>query len=100
MYPDAHNWIPSGTPGISTKLLGAFTERGLSIGQIKLDAGATFNTGSRNQIEILFMSKGNFQFNGKNYSDKTGIELLPTDSAVDLKAIEESLFLTVKLPKF
>ncbi|MNL81393.1 hypothetical protein D3C87_2084920 [compost metagenome] len=65
-----------------------------------MNAGATFNTGSRDQIEVLFMSQGNITINGNSYSDKTAIELLPSDAPVDIRANEDSLFFTVKLPKF
>ena len=99
MNPDAYQWVETGTPGVSTKLLGTFTERNTQIGFIKVDAGATFNTGSRSQIEVLFMSRGNVTVNGRTYGEKTTIELLPSDGPVDIKANEESLFFTVTLPK-
>jgi len=99
MNPDAYQWVETGTPGVSTKLLGTFTERNTQIGFIKVDAGATFNTGSRSQIEVLFMSRGNVTVNGRTYGEKTAIELLPSDGPVDIKANEESLFFTVTLPK-
>ena len=100
MDPESYDWIDSGMPGVSTKLLGTFTERKLRIAFIKVDAGATYNTGSRSQVEVLFMSKGSISVDGKNYGDKTGIELLPTDAPIDIKADKESLFLTISLPKF
>lgn len=100
MKPESYAWVASGTAGVSSKLLGTFTERNLKIGFLKIDAGASFHTGSRSQIEVLFMSKGNITVDGKTYGDKTGIELLPSDAPVDIKANEESLFLTVTLPKF
>jgi hypothetical protein len=100
MNSDAYAWVPSETPGVSTKLLGTFTERNTKVGFIKVDAGATYNSGTRSQIEVLFMSKGNIRVNGKTYGDKTAIELLPTDAPVDIKANEESVFFTVTLPKF
>jgi hypothetical protein len=100
MDPESYDWIASETPGVSIKSLGIFTERNTKIGFIKVDAGATYNTGSRSQIDVLFMSKGNITVDGKTYGDKTAIELLPTDSPVDIKANEESLFFVVTLPKF
>ncbi len=100
MDPDAYAWVPSETPGVSTKHLGTFTERNTKIGFIKIDAGATYNTGTRSQIEVLFMGKGNITVDGKTYGDKTAIELLPTDAPVDIKANKESLLFTVTLPKF
>jgi hypothetical protein len=100
MEPDAYAWIESGLPGVSTKLLGTFTERNVRIGCVRIAAGATFATGTRTQIEVMFLSQGNIAVDGRNYGPKTGIELLPSDPAVDIKAIEEALFLTVTLPKY
>jgi len=100
MDPDSYDWIETGTAGVSKKLLGIFTERNTKIGFVKVDGGATFNTGSRDQIEVLFMSTGNITVNGKTYGDKTAIELLPSDAPVDIKANEDSLFFSVTLPKF
>lgn len=100
MIPEASAWVPATAPGVSTKLLGTFTERDMRIGMIKLDAGATFNTGKRTSIEVLFMSKGSISVGGKTYGDKTGIELLPSDGPVEIKANAESTFLTILLPQF
>jgi hypothetical protein len=100
MDPDSYSWVNGGSPGVSTKLLGTFTERNMRLGFIKLDAGSTFNTGKRSAIEVLFMSKGIITVNGKTYGDKTAIELLPADAPVDIKAKEESLFFSITLPRF
>jgi hypothetical protein len=100
MDPEAYEWAKTDRPGIWTKLLGTFTERNLRIGLIKLDGGAAYNTGSRSQIELMFMSRGEVEIDGKTYVAKTALELLPSDRPVDIEAHEESLFLTVQLPKF
>jgi hypothetical protein len=100
MEPESYAWAGTGTRGVSTKLLGTFTERATRVGFIRVDAGTTYNTGSRSQIEVLFMSKGRILVNGKTYGEKTGIELLPSDAPIDIKAIEDSLFFSVMLPKF
>ena len=100
MEPEAYAWVPTGTVGVSTKLLGTFTERNARIGMLKLDAGATMNTGTRTQIEVLFMGTGNINVDGKSYGDKTAIELLPTDKSVAINASAESVFFTVTLPQF
>ncbi|KQS95510.1 hypothetical protein [Rhizobium sp. Leaf386] len=100
MDPKGYDWIESDQPGVSTKRLGTFTERNINIGFVKVDAGATFNTGSRDQIEVLFMSQGNVTVDGKSYGEKTAIELLPSDGPVDIKADKEALFFSVTLPKF
>src|SRR3954447_23652971 len=100
MEPEAYEWVPTGTPGVSKKLLGTFTERNTQLGCVKIEAGATFNTGSRSQLEVLFLSKGKVTIDGKTYGEKTGIELQPSDPPVDIKASEDALFFTVTLPQF
>ncbi|WP_244486591.1 cupin domain-containing protein [Aureimonas sp. Leaf324] len=100
MDPEAYAWVGTGTEGVSSKVLGVFTERNTRIGFLKIDAGATYNTGTRSQIEVLFMSKGSITVDGRTYGEKTAIELLPSDAPVDIKANEESLFFTVTLPQF
>lgn len=100
MNPKAYEWLDGGAPGVWKKHLGSFTERNINIGFIKIDSGATYNTGTRSQIEVLFMSKGSITVDGKTYGDKTAIELLPSDKPVDIKANAESLLFTVTLPKF
>jgi quercetin dioxygenase-like cupin family protein len=100
MDPKAYAWIDTGTPGVSTKLLGTFTERNTNIRFIRLDAGATYHTGSRSQIEVLFLGEGKVTIDGKTYEEKTSVELLPSDPSVDIKANENSLFLSVTLPLF
>ena len=100
MEPSAADWIPTATPGVFTKLLGTFTERNTRISLIKIDAGATMNTGTRSQVEVLFMGTGKITVHGKNYGNQTAIELLPTDTPVDIKADAESVFFAVTLPQF
>ena len=100
MEPAAYDWMPTGQAGVSVKTLGTFTERATGIGMMKIDAGTTWNTGTRSQIEVLFMSTGSIKVNGTTYTDKTGIELLPTDAPVNIVASAECTFLVVTLPRF
>ncbi|MBC2834513.1 hypothetical protein [Paragemmobacter straminiformis] len=100
MDPAAYEWAPTGMPGVSTKLLGVFTERNIQIRFFKVDAGATMNTGTRDQLEVLFMATGSVTVEGTTYREKTGIELLPSDKPTDIKANAESIFFSVTLPKF
>jgi len=100
MDPEALEWSEAGAPGVYTKHLGTFTERNLRIRFFKVEKGATFNTGTRDQLEVLFMSNGKITVDGKTYGDKTAIEILPSDESVNIVADEESVFLAVQLPKF
>jgi hypothetical protein len=98
--PDAYGWVETGQPGVQTKNLGTFTERETKIGFVRVAKGATFNTGERDQIQVLFMSKGSVTVDGETYGPKTGIELTPGDKPVDIVANEDALFFSVYLPKF
>ncbi|RUW78891.1 MULTISPECIES: hypothetical protein [unclassified Mesorhizobium] len=100
MNSESYAWIETEAAGIFTKLLGTFTERGIRISLIKVEAGATFNTGTRSAIEVLFMSKGKVTVGGKTYGEKTAIELLPSDNPLNIEAQDEALFFSVTLPKF
>ena len=100
MEAEAYDWLATGVPGVSSKRVGSFTERNVEIGFLKLDAGATWNTGKRDQIQVLFMATGSITVDGKTYGDQTGIELLPSDAPVDIKASQPSVFFTVTLPRF
>lgn len=100
MEPAAYAWMPTETPGVSTKLLGTFTERGTRISMMKLEAGRTWNTGRRSQIEVLFLSTGRFTAQGASYGEKTGVELMPNDATADITAQQDCTFLVVTLPKF
>jgi hypothetical protein len=100
MDPANHAWIDTTNPGVQTKHLGTFTERNTVIRFVKVAQGATWATGARDQIEVLFLSKGTATVNGQSYGPKTGIELLPSDPSVDILANEETEFFSVLLPKF
>ena len=100
MDPESYAWVDTGTPGVTTKLLGIFTERNIRISFLRIAAGATFDTGSRTQIEVLFMSRGDVVIDGKTYRDKTALELLPSDAPAEIRANADSLFFSVTLPNF
>ncbi len=100
MKPESYEWIETQQSGVSSKLLGTFTERNMKMGFIKIAAGATYNTGTRSQIEVLFKSSGSITIDGKAYEDKTAIELLPTDAPVEIVANEDTELFVVTLPRF
>lgn len=100
LEPGAYDWIDTDQQGVQTKHLGTFTERDTRIGFIKVAKGTTFNTGTRDQVQILFLSEGSVTVDGQTYGPKSGIELLPGDAPADIVANEDALFFSVHLPKF
>jgi hypothetical protein len=100
LEPEAYGWIDSGQPGVQTRPMASFTERNIALGFVRVAKGATFNTGSRDQIEVMFMSEGTVTVDGQTYGPQTAIELLPADAPVDITATADSLFFSVLLPRF
>lgn len=100
MHPDSCAWIPDQQPGVSSKWLGAFTERNLRIGLTKVEAGTTFQAGGEPSLEVMFLSRGNVQLDGHDYGQHSAFEFLPEDKKVALKATEETEFLRIVMPQF
>ena len=100
LEPEAYAWIETGQAGVQTKHLATFTERNTAVEFVKIEKGATFETGTCDQIRVLFMSEGLIIVDGQAYGPKTAIELLPSDAPIAIKAEENSLFFSVLLPKF
>ncbi|WP_254615003.1 hypothetical protein [Burkholderia pyrrocinia] len=100
MNPASFEWIPSGTPGVSTKLLGSFTERNTQIGFVKLEAGASFAAGMQSSVELLFLSKGRVVVEGNEFGLHTAFEFEANEGPVSIKAVEETELLSLVLPTF
>ncbi|MBB3713074.1 hypothetical protein FHS00_002675 [Limimaricola variabilis] len=98
--PEAYAWTETGQKGVQTRHLGTFTERDTRIGFLKIEKGASFDTGTRDQIQVLFLSEGAISVDGESYGPKTAIELTPGDTPTQIRAEEDALFLSVHLPKF
>ena len=48
MDPATYDWVPvEGAPGVSEKLLGVFTERRSEVGQVWIEAGASYTAGGK-----------------------------------------------------
>ncbi|TAL93166.1 MAG: hypothetical protein EPN73_22610 [Paraburkholderia sp.] len=100
MNPANYEWIPEPTPGVFTKLLGAFTERNTRVGFVKIEAGATFAAGMQSSIELLFLAKGKVSYEGKEYGLQTVFESQANEGPIPLKALEETEFLRLIMPTF
>jgi hypothetical protein len=100
MNPASYDWIPEESPGVFSKWLGSFTERNTRIGFVKIEAGATFPAGMQSSIELLFLSKGKVGFEGKTYGLHSAFEFGANEGPVPIKAVEETEFFCLVLPKF
>lgn len=100
MDPANYEWIPSNVPGVSTKLMGVFTERSTRIELIKVESGASLHAGTSESIELLFMSEGAVSVEGKSYGPRTAFEFQANEGPKSLVASEACTFLRIVLPKF
>jgi hypothetical protein len=100
MDPDSYEWVPSDIPGVSTKLLGAFTERKCQVSFTRIEAGATLPVGEQPSIELMFLSKGLVSVNGLEYEPHSAFEFSAKEGPINIRAVEESEFLSLILPQF
>jgi hypothetical protein len=100
LEPEAYGWQDTDQTGVQVKHMATFTERDTRVGFMKVAAGSTWNSGTRDQIQVLFLRSGSITIDGQTYGPKTGIELMPSDAPTDISASEDALFFTVSLPKF
>lgn len=100
MDPANYEWILQDSPGVYMKWLGVFTERLTKVGLLRLESNATFEAGLENSIELMFLAKGEVTVNSKNYGPRSAFELQPNEGPIEFKALEETEFLRIVLPKF
>jgi hypothetical protein len=100
MDPSNYEWVSDGNTGVSTKLLGSFTERSTRVGFIRIESGATYLAGEQSSIELLFLTKGKVSLNGKEYGPHSAFEFLTKEGPIPINAIDQCEFLQIVLPKF
>lgn len=100
MDPSNFDWIATGAVGVSTKLLGTFTERDVRLEMIRLEEGAEVTGGELACIELLFLSEGIVSAEGRTYGARTAFEFTPEDGPTALRALKASHFLRMTLPRF
>jgi hypothetical protein len=96
--PERFKWVPKAS-GCLLKQMGRFHERGLSISQIKIDAGAQYSFGSSLQKHLLFCDLGEGLLGDTSYQKWTSIECSPSES-LKISAEQDSVFWVLGLPTF
>jgi hypothetical protein len=100
--PEAFAWIPvEDAPGVAQRHLGTFTERNVSAGMIKLDAGSTLQLPRSSQIRLYFVRNGSLVVNDDEKLERGSA--FEAEKHVDeprLEAIEDCVLLTFTLPHF
>lgn len=100
MNPASYDWIPESTPCVATKWLGTFTERQTRIGLTRIEANASFPAGGVDSVELVFLSKGQLVFEGREYGPHTAFEFLAGEGPTAMKATTESEILRIVLSRF
>jgi hypothetical protein len=94
-------WQPvDGQPGASTKELGSFSERGIRIGCVKLDAGASYALPVLPQERILFFNEGAGTFSSGEHWARWDATLLASGEAPVMRATETTDAMVLVLPRF
>ncbi len=73
MDPATYDWVPvEGAPGVAEKLLGVFTERRSEVGQVRIEAGASYTARGKG---IFLVVRGAGTVGGEPMRDLTTVHL-------------------------
>ncbi|MSQ52695.1 MAG: hypothetical protein EXR28_12485 [Betaproteobacteria bacterium] len=97
MNSNHYEWVPDpGQAGVSTKVLGVFSERQTKYEVLRVEAGATMHLEANS---LYFVLSGKGETGGKPYIRRTTIRTEPGDRET-LRASEVSEMVHLKLPGF
>jgi hypothetical protein len=102
MRPEAFDWRNDAEQlGVSFKWVGTFTECNTRLGFVRVKAGSTLNAGLHDSAEMLFLVTGKIVTpkDGLNYGARSAFGFDPKEGPIALKAIEDSEFFRLHLPK-
>src|SRR5205085_717449 len=94
-------WQPvEGQPGAALRELGTFSERGIRLFSVKVEAGATYALPQLPQEQILFFTRGAGKLSsGETWAPQTAAQL-EAQEAPTLRATAETEALVLVLPRF
>lgn len=93
-------WLPvADTPGVQCKDIGSFTERGVAVSFLRLEAGARHVLAAAPQTQILFVKQGEGRIgDDRHWSQHTAAHLDPGEGAA-LRATTLSELMVLRLPR-
>ena len=90
----------AGLEGVATKDIASFTERGVRVGFVRLDAGARYSLPAEPRLQLLFVKEGRGEFgDGLRWSTHTAVELAPGE-CIDMAATEPTVAVVLRFPLF
>ena len=101
VHEQAYDWQPlAGQPGVATKLIGTFNERGVALSIMQLQPGARCTLQPLAQTRVVFFKDGDGQLgNGETWTKWSAIHL-EANEAVALHATTLTEAMVLDLPRF
>ena len=91
-------WQQEGAPGVCTKSIGTFTEKGVSVRFVRLEAKAAYQLPTGQQRQIIFIKSGSGSVgSGEQWSSHTAIDVAASES-VELRANTPAEAMILQLP--
>ena len=93
-------WLPEpGQSGVALKSIGSFTERGVAVYFVRIDAGASYTIAEAPQTQLLFIKSGSGKFGtGESWSLHTAAHLGAGES-VPMHASTLTEVMVLQLPR-
>lgn len=100
MRLDAYEWRHDpAQPGIARKTLGTFTDRAVTFGLVRIDAGATLRLDAWPAVRLVYVVAGKGRCGDAHWAAESAIKL-DRDEVATLAAEVESELFTIGLPVF
>ena len=100
MDPERFAWRPMpGRDGVALRSLGRFSEHGLGITQLRIDAGADLVLPRGEQVLLLFCAQGSGFVEGRGYERQSTLRV-EIGEGPRLRATRDSVFYGFELPRF
>jgi len=98
--PESYAWVPvAGSPGVAVRELATFHERGLSAGQLRLDAGASHRVTGTPAVNLLFVIEGSGTVDGQPIRRHSAVKVERGESVL-VSAAEPLVLQRFRLPCF
>ena len=93
-------WQPlPGQTAVSTKHIGSFTEKGVAVFFVRIDAGATYVLPAAGQTQLVFVKNGTGDFGtAEQWSRHTAAHLNPGEPA-EMRATSMTEIVVLQLPR-
>jgi hypothetical protein len=101
VHSAAFRWVPvEGSPGVSIKRFGTFSELETGVSMLHLEEGAEYAFGLDDQTRLLFITKGELEIDGRSHTPWTAFELEKGVDAPTLRSVEQTEVLWYSLHRF